>query len=192
MTHASDPDTYVGRPMKRREDRRLLIGAGKFVDDLRPAGCLFVALVRSPHGHARVARLDVTAARKAPGVVAVVTGEEVRHLGLTAVNRGSFPDMKVPPHPIIAEGAVRAMGEPVAAVAAESATAAWDAADLVAVEYEPMPAVPGQEAALAAGAPVIHKAIDGNRSFRRALKAGDPDAAFARAAHRVSLRIAQE
>jgi carbon-monoxide dehydrogenase large subunit len=58
MAHATDPDTYVGRPMKRREDRRLLLGAGTFVDDLRPAGCLSVVLVRSPHGHARIARLD--------------------------------------------------------------------------------------------------------------------------------------
>jgi carbon-monoxide dehydrogenase large subunit len=192
MAHAHETDGYIGRPMKRREDRRLLLGAGRYVDDLRPAGCLFVALVRSPHGHARIARLDVEAARKAPGVVAVVTGEEVRHLGLNAVNRGPIPDMKVPPHPIIAEGAVRAMGEPVAAVAAESANAAWDAADLVEVEYEPIPAVPGHEAALAAGAPVIHGAIDGNRSFRRTVKAGDLDGAFARAAHRVSLRIVQE
>ncbi|MGH7389936.1 MAG: xanthine dehydrogenase family protein molybdopterin-binding subunit [Candidatus Rokuibacteriota bacterium] len=192
MAHASDPDTYVGRPMKRREDRRLLLGSGKFVDDLQPAGCLSVVLARSPHGHARVARLDVEAARKAPGVVAVVTGDEVRHLGLTAVNRGPIPDMKVPPHPVIAEGVVHATGVPVAAVAAETAPAAWDAAALIAVDYDELPAAAEPEAALSAGAPVLHGGIEGNRSFRRALKAGDPDAAFARAAHRVTLRVAQE
>jgi carbon-monoxide dehydrogenase large subunit len=192
MAHASDSDTYVGRPMKRREDRRLLLGAGKFVDDLRLPGCLTVVLLRSPHGHARIRRLDIAAARAAAGVVAVVTGDEVRHLALTGINRGPLPDMKVPPHPVIAEGAVHATGVPVAAVVADSATAAWDAAERIAVDYEPLPAVTGPEAALAAGAPVLHPEIDGNRSFRRVLKGGDPDAAFARAAHRVTLRVAQE
>jgi carbon-monoxide dehydrogenase large subunit len=192
MTHASDPNAYVGRPMKRREDRRLLLGTGKFVDDLRPPGCLTVAFVRSPHGHARLARLDVAAARKATGVVAVVTGDEVRHLGLTSLNRGPIPDLEVPPHPIIAEGVVRTTGEPVAAVAAETAGGAWDAAALVDVEYEPLPAVPEPEAALASGAPLLHPDVRGNRSFRRVLRAGDPDGAFARAAHRIGLRVAQE
>ncbi len=192
MAHESNGDGYVGRPMKRREDRRLLLGTGKFVDDLRPTGALSVVLVRSPHGHARIARLDVEAARKAPGVAAVVTGDEVRHLGLTAINRGPFPDMKVPPHPVIAEGAVHTTGEPVAAVVAETTAAAWDAAELIEVEYAPLPAAPQPEAALAAGAPVLHAGIEANRSFRRALKAGDPDGAFAGAAHRVTVRVAQE
>ena len=129
MAHATDSDTYVGRPMKRREDRRLLLGAGKFVDDLQPAACLSVVLVRSPHGHARIARLDVEAARKAPGVVVIVTGHEVGHLAPMPVNP-AIPGMKIPPHPIIADGVVRATGEPVAAVVAESAALAWDAAAL--------------------------------------------------------------
>ena len=192
MIHSADRDRYVGQPMKRREDRRLLLGAGRFVDDLQPAQCLSVILVRSPHGHARIARLDVDAARRAPGVVAVVTGDEVRHLGLTSINRGPIPDIKVAPHPIIATGAVHATGVPVAAVAAETPTAAWDVAELIAVEYEERPAVPGPEAALAPGAPVLYPEIDGNRAFRRVVKGGDPDAAFAGAAHRVALRIAQE
>jgi carbon-monoxide dehydrogenase large subunit len=192
MAQTSDPDTYVGRPLKRREDRRLLLGTGTFVDDLRPPGCLSVVFLRSSHGHARIARLDVSAARKAPGVVAVVTGDEVRHLGLTAVNRGPIPDMKIPPHPILAEGVVHATGVPVAAIAAETATAGWDAAGLIEVAYQALPAVPEPEAALAAGAPVLHPEIEGNRSLRRALKAGQPEAAFARAAHRVTLRVAQE
>ncbi|HSF07405.1 MAG TPA: hypothetical protein VLG10_16615, partial [Methylomirabilota bacterium] len=79
MAQTSDPDKYVGRPLKRREDRRLLLGTGKFVDDLRPPGCLSVVFLRSPHGHARIGRLEVAAARRMPGVVAVVTGDEVRH-----------------------------------------------------------------------------------------------------------------
>jgi carbon-monoxide dehydrogenase large subunit len=192
MTHASEPDTYVGRAMKRREDRRLLLGVGKFVDDLRPPGCLSLALVRSPHGHARIRGLDVEGARKAPGVVAVVTGDEVAKLGLTSVNRGPMPDMKIPPHPIIATGVVHTTGVPVAAVVAESAAAAWDAAELIGVDYEELPAVADPEAALDAAAPLLYPEVEGNRSFRRVLKAGDPDTAFARAAHRVTLRVAQE
>jgi carbon-monoxide dehydrogenase large subunit len=178
--------------MKRREDRRLLLGVGRYVDDVRPAGALVVGLVRSPHGHARITRLDVEGAWKAPGVVAVVTGVDVRHLGLTAVNRGPLPELKVPPHPILAEGTVRTTGEPVAAIVAESAAAAWDAMERVEVDYEPLPAVPEPEAAIAAGAPALYAGIEGNRAFRRTLKAGDPEAGFAQAAHRVSLRIAQE
>ena len=191
MAHATDPDTFVGQPIRRREDRRLLLGAGTYVDDLQPAGCLAVVFVRSPHGHARVTRLDARAARKAPGVVAVVTGDEVRHLGPMPVNR-LIPDMKIPPHPIIADGVVHATGVPVAAIAAETPAAAWDAAERLAVEYAELPAVTAPEAALAAGAPVLFAEVEGNRSFRRVLKAGDPDGAFARAAHRVRLRIAPE
>jgi carbon-monoxide dehydrogenase large subunit len=192
MSDSADRETYVGQPMKRREDRRLLLGAGRFVDDLQPAHCLSVVLLRSPHAHARIARLDVEAARRAPGVALVVTGDLVRHLGLTSINRGPFPDTKVAPHPIIAVGVVHATGVPVAAVVAESAAAAWDAAGLIDVEYEERPAVAGPEAALAAGAPELYPEIDGNRAFRRVLKGGDPDAAFAGAAHRVALRISQE
>jgi carbon-monoxide dehydrogenase large subunit len=192
MAHATDPDKYVGRSMKRREDRRLLLGEGKYVDDLAPAGCLTVAFVRSPYGHARIARLDVEAARAIRGVVAVITGEPVRHLGLTAINRGPIPDMKVPPHPIIADGIVRCVGEPVAAVVAETAHAAWDAAAAVAVDYDQLPAAPAPEGALADGAPLVHPDIEGNRPFRRVLKGGDPAEAFTRAATTVKLRVAQE
>ena len=191
MAHATHLDTYVGRPMKRREDRRLLLGAGKYVDDLKLPGCLPVVFVRSPYGHARITRLDASRARAAPGVVAVVTGDEVRHLGPMPVNR-AIPDMKVPPHPIIAEGVVHATGVPVAAIAAATESAAWDAAELLDVEYEDLPAAVEPEAAIAKAAPVLFKEVDGNRSFRRVVKAGDPDGAFARAAHRVSLRIAPE
>src|SRR5688572_23555411 len=149
MAHASDPSKYVGQPLKRREDRRLLLGAGTFVDDLHPAGSLHVVFVRSPHGHARLTKLDVRAARKAPGVAAVVTGEDVRHLGLTAINRGPMPDAKIPPHAILAEGAVHATGEAVAAVVAETITAAWDAAERIQATYAPLPAAAEPEAALA-------------------------------------------
>jgi carbon-monoxide dehydrogenase large subunit len=181
---------WIGRPLKRREDHRLLTGAGSYVDDLRPAGCLHVALLRSPHAHARITRLDVEAARRAPGVTLVVTGADTRHLGPMPVNR-MMPDMKVPPHPIIADGVVTSTGIPVAAVVAESAYAAHDALDLIQVEYEPLPALPEPEAALAGGAPAVFPGVDGNRVLHRALREGDAAGAFAKAAHVVELRVAQ-
>src|SRR6185436_5956540 len=170
MAHSSSPGTYVGQSMKRREDRRLLLGAGRYVDDLRPAGALSVIFVRSPHGHARITRLDVEAVRKAPGVVAVVTGDQVRHLGPMPVNR-AIPDMKVPPHPIIADGVVHTVGEPVVAIAAESASIAWDAAEHLVVEYDELSAAAEPQAALAKDAAVLFGEVAGNRSFRRALNA---------------------
>jgi carbon-monoxide dehydrogenase large subunit len=190
MAHASSPDAYVGRPMKRREDRRLLLGAGRFVDDLRPPGALSVIFVRSPHGHARITRLDVEAVRTAPGVVAVVTGDEVRHLGPMPVNR-AIPDMKVPPHPIIADGIVHAVGVPVVAIAAQTPVAAWDAAERLVVEYDELPAAAPPEAALAKDAARLFTEVE-RQSLRRALKASDPDARPSPAPPTGPLRIAQE
>jgi carbon-monoxide dehydrogenase large subunit len=187
--HPREDGGWIGRPLRRREDRRLLTGAGRFVDDVQPAGCLHVALVRSPHAHARIDGVGLDAARRAPGVIAVVAGGEVQHLGPMPVNR-LVPDMKIPPHPILAAGRVRAAGTPVAAVVAESAMAARDAAELVDVTYQPLPAAVEAEAALAAGAPALFDEVPGNRSFGRALREGDPSAAFTRAAHRVALRVA--
>jgi len=183
-------DGWIGRPLKRREDYRLLTGAGRYVDDLRPPGCAHVALLRSPHAHARVVRIDVERARRAPGVVAVVTGDEVRHLAPMPVNR-IMPNMQIPPHPIIAEGEVHTVGTPVAAVVASDALAARDALELVEVEYAPLQALPEPEAAVAGGAPALFSDIPGNRSFTRTLREGDAAGAFARASRVVSLRVAQ-
>jgi aerobic carbon-monoxide dehydrogenase large subunit len=191
MTTHHDDRGYIGRPLKRREDPRLLTGAGRYVDDLAPPGCLHVVFVRSPHAHARITRLDLAPARRAAGVVAVVEGAQVAHLGPMPVNR-VVPDMKIPPHPIIATGHVHAVGVPVAAIVAEDPYAARDAAAAVVVEYEPRPAAVEAEFALDGGAPVLFPEIEGNRSFRRAIRQGDVTRAFAEAAHRVSLRVVQE
>ena len=78
---------FIGRPMKRREDGPLVVGAGRYVDDLRPAGLCHAVFVRSPHAHARLVKVDAEVARRAPGVVAVVTGADVAHLGATPVNK---------------------------------------------------------------------------------------------------------
>jgi carbon-monoxide dehydrogenase large subunit len=193
MTHGAQhaDGAWVGRPLKRREDHRLLVGSGRYVDDICPPGCAHVVLLRSPHGHARIVRLDVETARRAPGVVTVVTGPDVKHLQPMPVNR-IMPDMRVPPHPIIADWRVHAAGTPVAAVVADSVYAARDAIDLIDVTYEPLPALPEPEGALAEGAPTLFPEIERNRSFTRALREGDAARAIAGAARVVSLRVVQQ
>jgi carbon-monoxide dehydrogenase large subunit len=146
------------------EDRRLLAGAGRFVDDLAPPGLCHVAFLRAPYAHARIARLTVEAVRRAPGVVAVLTGPDVRHLGPMPVIR-LFAEMRLPPHPILADALVSAVGTPVAAVAAESRYQAEDALGLVDVEYAPLPPLVEAEAALRPGAPVLFPELGTNRAF---------------------------
>jgi carbon-monoxide dehydrogenase large subunit len=133
----------------------------------------------------------VEAARRAPGVLTVVTGAEVRHLAPMPVNR-LVPDMRVPPHPIIAEGLLHAAGTPVAAVVAETVYAARDALDLIDVTYEPLPGLPEPEAAVAEGAPILFPEIERNRSFTRTLRLGDAARGTAAAARVVSLRVVQQ
>jgi carbon-monoxide dehydrogenase large subunit len=161
------------------------------VDDIRPAACAHVALLRSPYAHARVASLDVERARCAPGILAVVTGAELAHLAALPVNR-VIPDMRVPPHPLIADGIVHAAGTPVAAVVAETIYAARDALDLIGISYEPLPALPEPEGAVAEGAAMLYPQIDRNRCFTRTLREGDAARAVAGAARVVSVRVAQQ
>ena len=181
---------WIGRPLKRREDQRLLIGAGAYVDDMTPPGCLHVALLRSPHAHARIARLHVEAARRAPGVRLVATGKDVASLGPMPVNR-LMPDMRLPPHPILAETHVHATGVPVAAVVADDVYAAHDALDLIEVDYEPLPALPEPGPALAPDAPQLFPEVAGNRALTRTLREGDAAAAFRSAAHVATLTVTQ-
>jgi aerobic carbon-monoxide dehydrogenase large subunit len=149
----------IGAPLRRREDAHHLAGQGRFTDDLaaRRPGALHAVLVRSPHPHARIERLDPAAARAATGVVAVVTaadlGEDVRPLRPNWVLPGGMP---VPEHRVLAESVVRFEGDPVAVVVAEDAHTARDAAELVEVDYTPLPAVIDPWQAARAGAPAVH------------------------------------
>ena len=182
--------TWVGRPLRRREDAPLLIGRGRFVDDLSAPGVVHLALLRSPHAHARVVRVDAHRARKAPGVVGVVTAAELEAIGPLPVNR-LFRDMIVPPNPLLAGKTVHAQGTPVAAVVAESVAAAWDAVALIDAAYEPLAGVSTPRAALAAGAPRLFDEAPGNRALGQTWRAGDPDGAFAGAARVVQLTVQQ-
>ena len=160
----TEPTTGVGARMPRKEDAPLITGQGRFVDDIKLAGMAHAAFVRSPHASARILSIDTAAARAVPGVVAIHTAET---LGLgpdTGVPCASNPtgDAVQPRRPVLAEGVVRMLGEPVAIVVAEDRYAARDAADLVAVDYEPLPAVINAEDALAEGAPAVHEAAPDN------------------------------
>lgn len=181
---------WIGATRRRVEDRPLLTGRGRFTGDVARPGTLHVWFVRSPHAHARITALDVAAAAASPGVVRVVTAEDVRPLGQPSVNP-FFPEMKVAPHPLLADGAVRAVGEPVAAVVAETAAVARDAAERVRVEYERRPAVVDAGAALRDDAPVIHPGLGTNRAFVGAWRAGDMATARATAARAIRLRVEQ-
>ena len=183
-------DRYIGAPLKRVEDRALMTGGGRYLDDIAMLGVLHVHFVRSAHGHARIVRLDAGAARRAAGVAAVVTSADIKHLGQPAVN-AFFPDMKIAPYPLLADGAVRFAGEPIAAVVAESIALARDAAEQIEIEYQPLPAVVDGETAQSANAPIVHESLGTNRAIAGAWRAGDAAAAFASAARVVSVSVDQ-
>jgi len=137
----------IGQPVTRFEDRRLLQGEGRFLDDVRLPGQTQAVIVRSPHAHARIVGIDTSAAAKAPGVLAVFTGADVARDGLGTMQmtlKRKRPDgspMFAPPHRGLTQDRVRYVGDPIALVIAETRAQAEDAAELVAIEYEPLPSV---------------------------------------------------
>ncbi|HXG53054.1 MAG TPA: xanthine dehydrogenase family protein molybdopterin-binding subunit [candidate division Zixibacteria bacterium] len=171
----------VGAKVKRREDPALVRGLGRYVDDVKLPGVLHVAILRSPHAHARIVRIDTDEVRRQPGVVAVFTGADLRGKIAALPTTADNPTLRVPEHRVLAVDKVCYVGEGVAAVAAEERYAARDALDLIAVDYEPLPAVTDPERALAAGAPVIHSQWPDNLAFRWEHKQGDVERAFEQA-----------
>lgn len=171
-------DRRVGVAQPRIEDHALLTGAARFMDDLSPvAGLRHAAIVRSPHAHATIRGIDAERALALPGVHAVVTGAEIAGIIRPIPSVVRAPIKYYP----CAVDKVRFVGEPVAVVVADSRYVAEDAAELVAVEYEPLPAVVDPAVALDEGAPVLHEALGSNVVSRRSFRYGDPDGAFARA-----------
>jgi carbon-monoxide dehydrogenase large subunit len=181
--------THVGRAVRRREDPPLLRGEGRFLDDVRMDDVASVVFVRSPHAHARLIGLDVTAARKAAGVLAVITADEVDAFPPIGMAR-AIDGMVVPEMAFVAGDTARAQGTPIAIVVAESDMLAHDAAQLVRAEWAPLPGVAEADAALGAGAPPI-VGRDDNRCFTYHVRAGDPDRAFASAHRTVSVEVRQ-
>ena len=128
----------VGARIKRREDPRLITGAASYVDDIKLYDMQYIALLRSTHAHAKITRLDASKALAAPGVIAVLTGEEVRRMSAPLPTAGGVEDLKVPDHHAMPEDKVCHLGQPVAAVIAHDRYAARDALDLIEVDYEPL------------------------------------------------------
>jgi CO/xanthine dehydrogenase Mo-binding subunit len=180
--------------VRRREDPRLITGAGGFIDDLHVDDCLHAAFVRSPHAHARVAAIDATEARKLPGVVGVFTAVDLGDDNAPLPIYAPHPRLPVPCRirPLVATVA-RFVGEPVVAVVAHDPYLAQDAADLVRVEYDPRPALADVETALADGAPVLHDEIGSNVVAEWRQRVGDVDAAVrvADVVVRTRLRLAR-
>ena len=137
----------IGAALARVEDERFLTGCGRFVDDLLPARTAFAHVLRSPHAHARILGIDAAAARAAPGVLLLLTGEDVVRERVGGLPCEAFPQPAAdsryhrPLQPILAVGKVRHVGEPVALIVAETALQAADAAERLVVDYEPLPAV---------------------------------------------------
>ncbi|HYE49104.1 MAG TPA: xanthine dehydrogenase family protein molybdopterin-binding subunit [Azospirillaceae bacterium] len=188
--------TGIGAPVRRREDQRFLTGAGTYTDDINRPGQLHAYILRSPHAHARIRGIDATAALAAPGVVAVFTGADMAAdkvgslpCGWLIHNKDGTP-MAEPPHPPLVTDAVRHVGDQVAVVLAETRDQAKDAAELVEVDYEPLPAVVLTGDADRPDAPQVHPQAPGNVCYDWHL--GDKaatDAAFARAAHVTTLDL---
>jgi aerobic carbon-monoxide dehydrogenase large subunit len=172
----------IGRPVERLEDERLLRGCSRYISDLiATSGALRVKVLRSPHPHARILAVDATIARTFPGVVAVLTADELAGIGDLPCDWVAPGMDVVPRHPILARDRARYAGEPIAAVAAETAYAAEDALAGITVTYEKLPAVADQEAAMKQDAPRLHDAVPSNIAYRYRRTGGDTDRAFAEA-----------
>ncbi len=177
---------YVGKAILRREDRRLTMGRGTFVDDLPvPPNTHYAAILRSPYAHAKIKSIDVSEALKIPGVKAVITGKDIIKI------TDPFPSAikSKARYYSIAVDKVRFVGEPVAVVVAKDRFTAEDALDYIYVDYEPLPAVVDPMEAIKPDAPIIHEEVGSNVVWQRELKFGDPDEAFEKADRVVSVKV---
>jgi carbon-monoxide dehydrogenase large subunit len=175
---------FVGSEVKRLEDPRLIRGEAKYVDDLHLSGLVHGWVLRSPHAHARIVRVDTTPAARHPGVHAVLTGRDLEGVMTPKPLILAPPKTAHPPRLALAQDRVRFVGDPVAFVVAADPATARDAAEAIAIEYEPLPPVVDAEAALEPGAPQLYPEAPGNLVYEVGWSSGDVEGAFARA-HRV-------
>ena len=139
---------YVGQPLRRREDFKFVTGKGRYTDDIKAAGMLHMAVLRSPHAHAVINQIDLSAAKAAPGVRLALSGVDLAGKIGSIVPNWIIPGTKVPDRPVVAVNRVRFVGECVALVVAETQALAHDAVGLIDVDYETLPAVIDEEAAI--------------------------------------------
>ncbi|HKS90048.1 MAG TPA: xanthine dehydrogenase family protein molybdopterin-binding subunit, partial [Stellaceae bacterium] len=186
----------IGQPVRRVEDRRFLTGHGHYLDDIVRPRQAHAALLRSPHAHAVIRGIDTAEAAAAPGVVAVLTGADLAADGVgtipcvSALTNRDKSQMQMPPHPALAADRVRHVGDSVAMVIADTAARARDAAELIEIDYAPLPAIVETGAALEPGQPTVWDTHPGNICFD--WEVGDAAAvarAQAQARHRISLTL---
>ena len=182
MTAALDTDTALGKPIRRKEDARLLHGQTNWTDNIQLPGTVHMAILRSPMAHAKITKLDVAGALKQTGVVAAYGAKELGELN------GGVPcvwpvtdDIKMPAFPALAIDKVRQVGDCVAVVLATSVAAAVDALDAIEVSYEALPAVTDMEAALESGSALVHDEIETNACYVYKMPCGDYEASRAKA-----------
>ncbi|NQW11519.1 MAG: xanthine dehydrogenase family protein molybdopterin-binding subunit [Alphaproteobacteria bacterium] len=184
--------TGIGAAVKRVEDQRFLTGRGNYTDDLNRYGQTYAYILRSPHAHATINRIDTAAAKSAPGVLAVFTGEDMEVGSLPCgwqVHSKDGTPMQEPGHPPLARGKVRHVGDQVAVVIAETYAQAKDAAEKITVDYGPLPAVINMNKALAGGA-LVHDEIGTNLCYDWEIgDEAEVDAVFAKAAHVTEIDI---
>ncbi len=184
----------VGQSVKRMEDDKLLRGLGNFVEDIKLPGMLHAVFVRAQVAHGKINSIDTEEAKKLPGVVAVFTAEDINKHGSGNPTAWVVPDSNqvegvAGSRPLLAEGKVRYYGEPVAVVIAESKEVAFDAAELVDVDYEELPATATIEDAIKEGAPQVHDNAPGNIGLRWHVKAGDVEKVFSEADRVIKQKI---
>ena len=177
---------WIGKSINRVEDPRFLRGEGRYIDDITLPNMLHAAIKRSPHAHARIKSIDTSKAEALPGVVRILTGQDVKE------HANPLPSFSMNPgiqHDMIAIEKVRHYGECVAAVVAENRYIAEDACDLIEIEYEVLPAVLDPLKAREEGSPLVHEALGKNEAYSRTFSFGEVDKAFDEAARSVTVDL---
>src|SRR5215204_4171469 len=180
---------WIGASIRRLEDPRFLQGQGQYATDIRPFGCLHAAILRSPHGHARIHSIDTSASREMPGIVGVFTASDLGEANQPLPFVMNHPKLRAKSPRPLAVDKVHHVGEAIAVVVAESRYLAEDALDAILVEYEPLPAVVTVREALEASAPVVHEDLGDNLAIVLTHEQGDADGAFREADVVVSERL---
>src|SRR5579864_8844911 len=190
-TTITKTETLVGKRIRRREDPRLITGTATYVDDIQMPGMHHACIVRSPHGAAKIKSINIKPALELPGVAAVFTAKDTDKVGPVPCG-ASLPGLRVPHHHILATDRVYFVGHPVAVVVATDRYIAADAADLVEVDWEVLPAVADPVKAIAPGAPAVHPQWPDNKAFDFHQEHGEIDKAFAEADVVIKQRITSQ
>src|SRR6202049_2063911 len=183
---------FIGKPLKRKEDPRLIQGISHYVDDLQLAGMHYAAFLRPPYAHAKIRSVDLSKARHAPGVVLALSGADVDGAVQAVPCAAQIPDMKAAARPVLARDRVLFVGEAVAVVVADDRYAVRDALDLIEVEYEPLTPLVNPEKAISKGAAPLHAGHKDNIAYKWELEGGDLKAAFKSADKVIRQRIVNQ